>query len=216
MTDINPTHELEAAGEAESTAGASTSSTSEHTTDTEIVPGGARGNDRLPAVPEAQEDDERGNPNAEAARYRKQLRATEAERDGARDHVAELQRAYIELLVEPRLQKADDFGRHVDMASLVAEDGKLDRVKIEAELEALLRERPYLAAKAKVRPAGIPKMRKGVPVEGEAGSARPPNFSARDFGRDDVKWNDLLHRDGEHAPTRGSGSRKLDSEVHKE
>lgn len=213
MTDTT-TPASEVTPEAESPE--TTTSSSEHTPEPQDILGGARDTDSPVARSEAPEDDERGNPNAEAAKYRKQLRATEAERDGARELVGELQRAYIELLVEPRLQKADDFGRHVDMASLIANDGKLDRAKIHAALDELLRERPYLAAKPKLRPAGVPQIRKGVPVPPAGGDAKPKSLAEKFGGRDDVKWNDVLHRDGEHAPARGSGSRKVESDVHKE
>jgi hypothetical protein len=162
---------------------------------------------------EAAEGDERGNPNAEAAKYRKQLRATEAERDSEREHVEHLQRAVIELMAGPRMQNVDDFARFVDLSTLVADDGKLDRTKIGEAIDALLKERPYLATQERRRPWERPKLRQGTPV-GESGPRRKPTLAEQFGGRDDVTWGGVLNKQGEHAPSSGSRRSKVESELH--
>lgn len=79
------------------------------------------------------EDTGESAPNREAARYRRRLRATEAERDGLRAQVESLQRAEVE-----RVARTDGhltrpsalWASGVSLADLVAQDGTVDRERV--------------------------------------------------------------------------------------
>ena len=79
-------------------------------------------------------------PGKEAAKYRKQLREAEAERDTLRHNVEALQRQIVEDLahrehrvIKPAaLWKADGF----TIAELVGEDGRIDPAKVTAAVTA--------------------------------------------------------------------------------
>ncbi|MFC9997031.1 hypothetical protein [Nocardia sp. NPDC127526] len=119
------------------------------------------------------------NPNAEAAKWRRKLRTTEAELATVREQLGRYQRAAIELVAAKYLEvPADlfDIGL-VDMAALLDENGDLDATKIHNAAEELLAKRPRLATVAR---------RTGV---------RHPNWGQGQTGevrRSGGSWNKLI------------------------
>jgi len=98
--------------------------------------------DEAPVAQDAGEDEGRGN--REAAKYRRQLRDVEAERDALR---GQLTAARAELLAQvPGLRIAE--GAHGEVFSepdaMFSVDGSLNRAAIDAHVATLRTERPYL------------------------------------------------------------------------
>lgn len=105
---------------------------------------------------------EDGKPGREAAKYRRQLREAEAERDALRERMraeghAAVDRAAAEHIpgtplhgstFRPRVALVDptDLARYTDGGrdSLLDEAGNVDQRKVAAALEALQTDRPYL------------------------------------------------------------------------
>lgn len=82
---------------------------------------------------EAEETEQGGKGNREAARYRKQLRETETERDQLRERLDTMHRAEVERLAGAVLSKPSGlWAAGVQVADLLAEDGTVDRSKVEA------------------------------------------------------------------------------------
>ncbi|MGD7707249.1 hypothetical protein [Microlunatus sp. Y2014] len=90
--------------------------------------------------------------NAEAAKYRRQLRDVEAERDALTERLEAVQRQQVsELLTNahvagaPLLHDPADLWRHgVELASLLAEDGTVDLGRARTAAADLIRDRPHL------------------------------------------------------------------------
>lgn len=84
--------------------------------------------------------------NAEAAKYRRQLRDTEAERDQLTERLRTAHTQRVEALAADRLADPTDLWRYgTELADLTTEDGDLDNDKVTAALDALAEQRPYLA-----------------------------------------------------------------------
>lgn len=85
------------------------------------------------------------NANREAAKYRRQLRDAEAERDRLAETVTRYQRAEAEQYAEAAgmVRGADLFDLGADLASMLAEDGTVDAEKVAATAAALLADRPH-------------------------------------------------------------------------
>lgn len=132
------------------------------------------------AEPEGTEPAEQAEPegrggNAEAARYRTQLRAAEAERDTLAARVDALHRSAVERLVADRLAApADlfDVGQ-ADLADLLDDDGNLDAAAVDQHVADLLATRPGLA-----RDAGPRRLDLGQGVRGSTPGG--------------ASWSDLL------------------------
>ncbi|GAB4597526.1 hypothetical protein MOKP4_38440 [Mycobacterium avium subsp. hominissuis] len=111
-------------------------------------------NDPAAAEPEAPEDDStEASPNSEAARWRRQLREVEAERDALAERLQGHQRREVESMVADLLDvPADlfDIGQ-VQPSDFYNDDGTLNEGELRAAAGALLEERPRLG---KPRPAG--------------------------------------------------------------
>lgn len=106
--------------------------------------------------PEPLEPDEPQTDQAlrrEAAKWRRELRAAEAERDQLHEQVQRLERQHVEHLAADKLAAPDDVWRYVDsLDDLRSEDGSLDQEHVEQHLDALLEQRPHLAKRQE--PAG--------------------------------------------------------------
>ena len=90
-----------------------------------------------PAKPEAPEEPEQGKPGREAAKYRTQLRAVEAERDTLTASVDNLRRALIAANVPERVEfNTDALWKLTDHtpADFFTEDGALDTAKLTATI----------------------------------------------------------------------------------
>ncbi len=76
-------------------------------------------------------------PNQEAAKWRRQLRETEAERDTLRSRVEAMQRSEVERLAAGRLAKpASLWAAGAQLADLLTEDGDVDPEKVAAALDS--------------------------------------------------------------------------------
>ena len=115
-----------------------------------------------------QHDDERGG-GKEAAKYRRQLRATETERDQLRDHLAAQRRAMIDWrssnavggAVDPQLLDAAG----IDVDTLVdQETGHLDMAAVDAFIDST-------AVKFRVHRVVKPNPQQGQPSQGGGGAS---------------------------------------------
>lgn len=92
------------------------------------------------------------SPNSEAARYRKQLRAAEAERDTARETLNRLQTAEAERLAAttdqgPRLHAGDELWQQgATIADVLGDDGSVNAEAVRALIETVTTDRPHLRA----------------------------------------------------------------------
>lgn len=132
----------------------------EQTTETETEAPEVAGDEQ------AAETEETGKgPNAEAARYRRQLRETETERDGLRGTLERLQRAEVHRLAADQLAQPDDVfdvGR-VELADLLDDDGNVDEDLLATAIHGLVTDRPGLARTA--------RRQKGPVVFGHSGGS---------------------------------------------
>ncbi len=95
---------------------------------------------------EADESADSAKLRKEAARYRRSLRDTEAERDSLRDRLTTLQRAEVERIAtaDDGLARADDLWLSgLDLASLLDDDGNVDTIKVREAVAAVLEARPH-------------------------------------------------------------------------
>lgn len=115
---------------------------------------GERNDPAAAAEPKAPEDDApEASPNSEAARWRRQLREVEAERDALAERLQGHQRREVEATVADLLDvPADlfDIGQ-VQPSDFYNDDGTLNEGELRAAAGALLEERPRLG---KPQPAG--------------------------------------------------------------
>lgn len=87
--------------------------------------------------PEAQMADDDGKPGREAAKYRRQLREAEAERDELRTQLEALRRAEVDRLVtEAKLKPAAVWAAGTELGNLLAQDGTVDPAKVGAAVAA--------------------------------------------------------------------------------
>ncbi|RFS86801.1 hypothetical protein D0T12_00455 [Actinomadura spongiicola] len=111
--------------------------------------GGGAGREGGAEAAEGGETGEGGRASREAARYRTQLRETEAERDQLRERVATMQRAEAErIAVTPGRARLNDgadlwaFG--VELEELLGDDGQVDQRKVQNAIGDLIRRKPHL------------------------------------------------------------------------
>lgn len=82
---------------------------------------------------------EETNPNHEAAKWRKQLRETETERDTLRGTVEAMQRSAVEALASQQLEKPDALWKSgVELADMLGEDGLVDGEKVGAAVKSAI------------------------------------------------------------------------------
>lgn len=111
--------------------------------------------------------------NAEAARYRRALRETEAERDTLNTRVESLQRAAAEQFMTGKLDVPADLWRFgIELADVLDDDGTVSPVKVTAAWETVLESRPMLRSK---RMAGLPPVESLRPA-GSSGAANRPQW----------------------------------------
>ena len=79
----------------------------------------------------------------EAASRRRALRATEAERDTLRERLDGYDRAEVDKLIGERFADPADFWLGKTLDEFRADDGTIDQLKIEAEAERALNEKPH-------------------------------------------------------------------------
>lgn len=115
---------------------------------------------------EGEGSDERGAANREAAKYRRQLRDVEAQRDQLGERLAAMQRGQAETLAREHLADgADMFRDGLELAALLDGDGNLDPAKVAAAAKAASKAHPHWAA-----PRPIKRVNRGGLMSGATGS----------------------------------------------
>lgn len=107
-----------------------------------------------PETETASPDVEAKAANREAARYRRQFREAETQRQHLAAHVERLQRAEVVRLASEHLEQPDDLfdvGR-VALADLLDDDGMVQTARVESALLGLLSSRPGLGRDMVRRP----------------------------------------------------------------
>ena len=90
-------------------------------------------------------ENEPANPNAEAAKWRRRLRDTEAERDRLRAWKDDQQRGEIERKATERLASPADLWLASSPDAMRDDEGQIVQAKVDAELARVLEERPHWA-----------------------------------------------------------------------
>lgn len=132
------------------------------------------GDTHLSEAPEGSEEHSGSKLHQEAARYRTQLRATEASLAEAQERIDSLVRSDIERVAAEVLSQGSDlFLADADVSRFVGEDGRVDYEAVRAAANGLLSERPRLG---RLQQAQDPSF--GL---GGVGSGKP------------ASWSDLFH-----------------------
>ena len=121
-------------------------------------------------VEEAEEKSDRGN--REAAKYRRQLRDTETERDSLRTALTSARTEILRAAVTGykidgntfNADALDDAG--IDVEEVFGDDGRLDQDNLDAAMAAIADDKPYMFA---------PPQRMIIPSEGRAPATSDPN-----------------------------------------
>ncbi|WP_432510654.1 hypothetical protein [Kineococcus sp. SYSU DK001] len=113
---------------------------------TQNVPEPAPSTDPEPQHEPREDEQREAGPNGEAAKYRRALRAVEAERDGLREQLTAARRREVDRLAELLLAQVDDLFTigGVQLDDLVDVDGQIDEQAVLAAATALLDTRPGL------------------------------------------------------------------------
>lgn len=100
-----------------------------------------------PAAPDAEAEapdtDEPAKLRAEAAKYRRRLRETEAERDQLASRLADHDRAEVERQLGDRLADPSDLWLTTGLDDLRGDDGAIDPDKVEAARDRAIAEHPH-------------------------------------------------------------------------
>lgn len=100
-----------------------------------------------PNTDERPNDDERGAANREAAKYRRQLRDVEAQRDQLGERLAAMQQSQAETLAREHLADGADIWRDgLELSAVLDNDGNLDPAKVAAAAKATRTAHPHWAA----------------------------------------------------------------------
>lgn len=113
---------------------------------TEVAPGAPELSEGVSDVPEGAEDpDGKGRAAREAAKYRAQLRDTEAKLAAT---AAKLEAVQLELARDLAVKAGLVDGRELDLPveEFVTEDGLVDVEKVTAAVQELIKAKPYLSA----------------------------------------------------------------------
>lgn len=87
--------------------------------------------------PDAETADDDGKAGREAAKYRRQLREAQAERDELRTQLEALRRAEVDRLVtDAKLKPAAVWAAGTELGNLLAENGTVDATKVAAAVAA--------------------------------------------------------------------------------
>jgi hypothetical protein len=94
----------------------------------------AAGDSAAPAEPEPEDSDD--DTGREAAKWRKKLRATEAERDALAEKLESVQRQQVENLLAASNVKPQAVWAVAELSELLAEDGTIDAERVTQAVEA--------------------------------------------------------------------------------
>lgn len=140
--------------------------------------------------------------NRDAAKYRTQLRETEATLETTRAHVTQLEDQILELLAQGQLKEPGDLLRFIDRETLLDEHGHLDVEKAQQAVAELTTQRPELAPRPTRRAPGIRGSSSGTEQSSarallQASRGRSGGSSAADQlgATGTATWADLLNRD---------------------
>lgn len=154
------------------------------------------------------DDDDGGRAGREAKKYRQRLAESKAENAVLVEHVAELQTFVAHSLIAGKLARADDFDVFIGLDKVLDQDGRIDRAKVSAEVDALLADRPHLASKAKA-PSRHPR----IPEGNAAGAQTPAPNGRRTLSEqlgidvDEIRMADLTARNSEYQQSRRAVTR---------
>ena len=134
--------------------------------------------------------------NAEAAKYRTQLRTAEATIADHEAHIAELQQFVVAGLISDRVADPKVFAKLVDREAWAGDDGRIDLNKLDDAVQQLLTDHPSLKPAGKPTPRTAPRPNRGTPV---TGAPAPSSLSAIDkaFPKSGATMRNLLERDPE-------------------
>jgi hypothetical protein len=113
--------------------------------------------------------------NSEAARWRRQLRATEAERDQLAARLDAADRREVERLAADRFQDPRDVFAVTSIDAMRGQDGTVDSEKVEAELERIATDRPHWL-KPTVEPEPEPRFPAVFQGPRSSPEPEPPSF----------------------------------------
>ncbi|WP_051046295.1 hypothetical protein [Nocardia asiatica] len=130
---------------------------------TEQQPGDEQATDTAVDAPATETDSgEQPNGNREAAKYRRQLRETETERDALRERVTAYERAEVERLAADRMADPSDLWTGgTDLETLRGKDGAIDPAKVGKAIEGVLESHPHWQRTTRTRPA-VGSLRSGA------------------------------------------------------
>ena len=130
--------------------------------------------------PDGQQQQE--NPNAEAARYRTQLRAAEAERDTLAERLTSYQRRAAEAAIADILDEPGDLFDigGVDLADYLDDNGDINHTGLQGAAAALVDQRPKLGKNYARYGSGMPQHHNW----GQGGGIPPQP--------DTTSWSDVL------------------------
>ncbi|MEX3644323.1 hypothetical protein [Mycolicibacterium porcinum] len=112
--------------------------------------------------------DKDGNGNKEAAKYRRKLRDTEAERDALQTRLEHVQRGEVERLVTDQLRDPADIWRDgAQIADLLDDNGNIDPAKVTTLAGAVLQAHAHWGIDT------TSPRQYGSPVSGASAPARP-------------------------------------------
>ena len=154
-----------------------------------------------PAADPADEDDaEPASPDvakarAEAKKFRQRAQAAEAKVAQMGAVMLEHQTYIVHGLARRRLADVRDFDVNIGVQAVITPEGLIDEALLDAQIDALLAERPHLARPA---PRYRPAMRPGLPARKQARSSEPakvdPLTQAFGDGTSGRSWRDALDR----------------------
>lgn len=141
----------------------------ESTNEAPGTPEASQGEEQPKQSTEATEPTNEGQerPEREAARYRRQLRETEAERDTLRGQIEAMQRAEVERLASTKLAKpAGIWTAGIQLDDMLTDSGTVDPAKV-ADVVAVAMDTVGLAP--------VPPRSVIAPKAGTGGGGRPPS-----------------------------------------
>lgn len=138
-----------------------------------------------PEAPDAAEDQqqeqEAEKPSNREARYRRQLRETEAERDTLRGRVEALQRGEVARLAAAEEIKAEAlWASGAQLADLLAEDGTVDAAKVDAAIKAAAESLGLETRGSRLARGLVVRSEGGNPAAGRVGSGWADAFTPKD------------------------------------
>jgi hypothetical protein len=120
-------------------------------------------------------DEPQDQGNAEAAKWRRQLREAEAERDALRARLDDTHRVMVETEAAVRFVEPRDVWALTSIDALRGDDGLVDLERVQAEFDRIEQDRPHWRKQPEPEPQpnGFPEMHQGARATPEP---PPPSF----------------------------------------